>query len=91
MGVERSASLLGAGLLPSSRAIEVDVVPWILDVMLNSELGRTTRALLKSPLASAWGKTFKLDGILELPEFFFRDHDFDSRLNGLQSIPKIHF
>ena len=77
--------MLGAGLLPSSRAIEFDVVPWILDVMLNSELGRTTRALLKSPLASAWGNAFKLDGILE------GSFDFDSRLNGLQSIPKIHF
>ena len=29
--------MLGVGLLPSSRAIEFDVVPWILDVMLNSE------------------------------------------------------
>ena len=46
--------MLGVGLLPSSRAIEFDGVPWILDVMLNSELGHTTRALLKSPLASAW-------------------------------------
>jgi len=40
--------MLGVGLLPSSRAIEFDGVPWILDVMLNSELGHTTRALLKS-------------------------------------------
>ena len=29
--------MLGVGLLPSSRAIEFDVVPWRLDVMLNSE------------------------------------------------------
>ena len=47
--------MLGVGLLPSSRAIKFDVVPWILDVMLNSELGHTTRALLKGLLASAWG------------------------------------
>ena len=62
--------MLGVGLLPSSRAIEFDGVPWILDVMLNSELGHTTRALLKSPLASAWGMHKKLEGILELLEFF---------------------
>ena len=61
--------MLGVGLLPSSRAIEFDGVPWILDVMLNSEGGsRTSRVF-----------------------FHFRDHDFDSRRNGLQSIPKVYF
>jgi hypothetical protein len=45
--------MLGVVLLPSSREGEFDVVSSILDVTLYSELGHTTRALLKSLLASA--------------------------------------
>ena len=45
--------MMGVVLVPSSRAGEFDVVSSILDVTRYSDLGYTTRALLKRPLASA--------------------------------------
>ena len=51
--------MLGVGLLPSSRVIEFDVVPWILDVMLNSEGGsRTSRVFsISGTMISTQGLT----------------------------------